>query len=66
MKRNCGNCYKIEIYVNLYEILLVHTENLQKGMIRELLGLGFGILDSLYQGWLDREDKNGTESAQAA
>ena len=58
--------YKIEIYVNLYEILLVHTENLQKGMIRELLGLGFGILDSLYQGWLDREDKNGTESAQAA
>ena len=48
--------YRIEIYVNLYEILLVHTENLQSGMIRELLGLGFGILDSLYQEWLDRED----------
>lgn len=48
--------YRIEIYVNLYEILLVHTENLQGGMIRELLGLGFGILDSLYQEWLDRED----------
>lgn len=48
--------YRIEIYVNLYEILLVHTENLQSNMIRELLGLGFGILDHLYQGWLDRED----------
>ncbi len=48
--------YRIEIYVNLYEILLVHTENLQSSMIRELLGLGFGILDSLYQEWLDRED----------
>ena len=87
--------YRIEIYVNLYEILLVHTENLQGGMIRELLGLGFGILDHLYQEWMDREDgfyeelkeyacneleaipgkvnrdaeqeeKNGTESDQAA
>lgn len=48
--------YRIEIYVNLYEILLVHTENLQSGLIRELLGLGFGILDHLYQEWLDRED----------
>ncbi len=48
--------YRIEIYVNLYEILLVHKENLQGSMIRELLGLGFGILDHLYQEWLDRED----------
>ena len=48
--------YRIEIYVNLYEILLVHTEKLQEDMIRELLGLGFCILDSLYQEWLDRED----------
>ena len=48
--------YRIEIYVNLYEILLAYTENLQSGMIRELLGLSFGILDHLYQEWLDRED----------
>ena len=48
--------YRIEIYVNLYEILLVHTENLQGSMIRELLGMGFGILDHLYQEWLDKED----------
>ena len=48
--------YRIEIYVNLYEILLVHTENLQCGMIRGLLALNSGILDHLYQEWLDRED----------
>lgn len=48
--------YRIEIYVDLYEILLSHAENLQGSMIRELLGLGFGILDHLYQEWMDRED----------
>lgn len=48
--------YRIEIYVDLYEILLAHAENLQGNMIRELLGLGFGILDHLYQEWMDRED----------
>lgn len=48
--------YRIEIYVNLYEILLAHTENLQCGMIRGLLALNSGILDHLYQEWLDRED----------
>mgnify|MGYP006906606175 CR=1 FL=1 len=48
--------YRIEIYIDLYEIVLAHVENLQSGMIRELLGLGFGILDHLYQEWMDRED----------
>ncbi len=50
------NSYRIEIYVNLYEILLVHTENLQCGMIRGLLALNSGILDHLYREWLDRQD----------
>ena len=48
--------YRIEIYVDLYEILLAHVEDLQGGMARELLGLGFGILEHLYQEWLGRED----------
>lgn len=51
-----GASYRIEIYVNLYEILLAHAENLQEDTVRELLGTGFGILDHLYQEWLDRED----------
>ena len=48
--------YKVEIYVNLYEILAAHTDKLQGGAIRRLLNLGFGILESLYQEWLTRED----------
>lgn len=48
--------YEIEIYVNLYEILAVHTDNLQSDIIRRLLNLNFGILESIYQEWLTRED----------
>ena len=48
--------YKIEIFVNLYEILLAYAENLQCEMTRKLLELNFGILEFLYQEWLHRED----------
>lgn len=48
--------YKIEIFVNLYEILVSHAENLSSNTIRGLLNLNFGILEFLYQEWLDRED----------
>ena len=48
--------YKIEVFVNLYEILLVHAGDLHSNTIRELLKLDFGILEFLYQRWLDRED----------
>ena len=48
--------YKIEIYVNLYEILLAYAENLNSSTIRELLKLDFGILGYLYQKWQYRED----------
>lgn len=51
-----GSSYKIEIYVNLYEIFKVHTENLQEDTIRRLLNLNFGILEFIYQEWLTRED----------
>ncbi|MCM1500255.1 MAG: DUF3848 domain-containing protein [Clostridium sp.] len=48
--------YKIEIYVNLYEIFAVHIDNLQEDTIRRLLSLKFGILEFIYQEWLKRED----------
>ena len=48
--------YKIEIFVNLYEILLSYAENLNSRTMRELLKLNFGILEFLYQRWLDKED----------
>ena len=48
--------YEIEIYVHLYEILTAHIDNLQKDVIRKLLNLKSGILESLYQEWLTKED----------
>ena len=48
--------YKIEIFVNLYEILLSYAENLNNSTIRELLKLNFGILEYLYQKWQYRKD----------
>lgn len=48
--------YETEIYVNLYEIFAVHTDNLQGDTIRGLLNLRFGILEAVYQGWLGKED----------
>lgn len=48
--------YKIEVFVNLYEILLEYVGSLQGGILRELLNINFGILDSLYQQWLKEED----------
>ena len=48
--------YEIEIYVNLYEVLLAYLGDLQENAIRGLLNLKFGILEFLYQEWLTRED----------
>ena len=48
--------YKIEIFVNLYEILISYAEKLNSNTLRGLLNLDFGILGFLYQEWLHRED----------
>ena len=48
--------YEIEIYVNLYEIFMVHLENLDIDTMRRLLNLKFGIMEHLYQEWLSRDD----------
>ena len=48
--------YEIEIYVNLYEILTAHIDNIQKDVVRRLLNLKTGILEQLYREWLTRED----------
>lgn len=48
--------YKIEFFVNSYEILLENMERLKGNMVRGLLYQNFGILEFLYQEWLTRED----------
>ena len=48
--------YEIESYVNLYEIFIMHTDNLDADTIRRLLNLKFGIMEHIYQEWLSQED----------
>lgn len=48
--------YVIEIYVNLYEIFMVHIDNLDIDTMRRLLNLKFGIMEHLYQEWLSQDD----------
>ena len=48
--------YRIEIYVNLYEIFAAYADNLKNDTIRKLLNLNSGILESVYREWLKEED----------
>ena len=48
--------YKIEVFVNVYEILLEEIANLDAEIIRGLLHWRYSILGSLYQEWLTRDD----------
>lgn len=48
--------YMIEVYVNLYDILVAETERMQEPLLRKLLYQNFGILDTLYVEWLNQDD----------
>lgn len=53
--------YKIELYVNLYEILVMETERMQEPLLRKLLYQRSGILDAFYEEWLTKDDSFYTE-----
>ena len=53
--------YKIELYVNLYEILVAETERMQETLLRKLLYRDSGILDAFYEEWLTKDDSFYTE-----
>ncbi len=48
--------FKIEVFVNIYEILMEDVKELGKDEVRTLLCWRYGILESLYQEWLGRKD----------
>lgn len=48
--------YKIEVYVNVYEILMEEVENLDIETVRGVLHWRYGILESLYEEWLGYRD----------
>ena len=53
--------YKIELYVNLYEILAVEAERMSEPLLRGLLYQRSGILDAFYEEWLTKDDSFYTE-----
>lgn len=53
--------YKIELYVNLYEILVTEVERMSEPLLRRLLYQGSGILDAFYEEWLTKDDSFYTE-----
>ena len=48
--------YKIEVYVNLYEILVTEAEEMQEPLLRKLLYQRSGILDIFYEEWMEYPD----------
>ena len=51
-----SNSYKIEIYINLYEILADKAGEMKEPLLRKLLYQPSGILDAFYEEWLTRDD----------
>lgn len=50
--------YRIEVYVNIYEILMELAEKLPETVMLLLLKQSTGIIASLYEKWLKREDSS--------
>ncbi len=48
--------YKIELFINFYEILAEQVQTLPEELLYQLISLRFGILEFLYRKWLKRED----------
>lgn len=48
--------YKIEVFVDLYEIFVEAAADLDEDTMRGLVNLNFGILESVYQKWMERKD----------
>ena len=51
-----GDSYKIEVYVNIYEILIEQAEKLSEAVLLVWLNQSSGIIASLYVRWLKKED----------
>lgn len=48
--------YRIEIYVDLYEIFVEQADTLREDTMRMLLNLNCGILETVYQKWMGKKD----------
>lgn len=53
-----GESYKIEIFVNLYEILVELAPELPDEVLLQIIKRDGNILESLYLEWLKRDDSS--------
>ena len=53
--------YKIEFFINVYEILVDQAEKQSEAVLYRLVYQCTGILDSLYEEWLRMEDNTFSE-----
>lgn len=58
-----GDSYKIEVFVNLYEILVEKSDYLSSEILRNLLNQSV-ILETLYNSWMKKEDSSYDELKQ--
>lgn len=56
-----GESYKIDVFVNLYEILVEQAGKLSDDVLKRLLQQSTGILAGLYEAWLKKEDSSYSE-----
>ena len=56
-----ADSYKIEMYINLYEILAEETDRMTEQLLRKLIHQPSGILEAFYQEWLSKDDGFYTE-----
>lgn len=56
-----GESYKIDIFVNLYEILAEQADKLSDDALKKLLNQSTGILAYLYDSWMKKEDSSYSE-----
>lgn len=53
-----GKAYEIEVVSNLCIVLEEMADNLSEIVLKDLVGQGTGILETLYQKWLKKEDSS--------
>lgn len=49
------NCYRIDVFLNLYEIMVEKMEELPAGILARLEEQE-GLLERLYEGWMKKDD----------
>ncbi len=57
-------CYKIDQIISIYEILFEQTESMSDSKMWALLERSNGILESLYDSWLNKKDNHYNELQQ--